>query len=308
MLSAAVTALLFAALFGVAAPAVATRVAPRAGAWLLTVGGAVAGACALCVLALLALPVAGRSPEIAETGHWSVRVFAQHDRLSLGLAWTALAILAFLVGRGGLVLVRIAVALRRSFRLSRELGRMAGALVVLPDAEPDAYAVPGRPGRVVVTRGLLRAVSPQSRQLVLAHEQAHLDGGHHWHLAVTALAAAVNPTLSRIRGVQELCVERWADEIAAGFVGRSVAAAALPGVVALIRSPARRPAAAVAVTGSATGLRAAALAAAPLRVRPSLLLVAAICAGCALVATVVCIGDMTRVIDLALDAARGTHR
>lgn len=307
MISAAVTALLFAGLFGIAAPAVATRVAPWAGAWLLTIGGAVAGACAVCVLALLALPVAGRSPEMAEAGHWSVRVFAQHDRLSLGVAWCALAILAFVLARGLVVFTRIAVALRRSFRLSRELGRVATTLVVLPEPEPDAYALPGRPGRVVATDGLLRALSPQARRLVLAHERAHLDRGHHWHLAVTALAAAVNPSLSRIRGSQELCVERWADESAAGFVGRSVAAAALPDVVALIRSGVRRPAAAVAATGSIPGVRAAALAQPPLRVRPSLVFAAAVCAACALVATVVCVGDMSRVIELALAAARSAH-
>ena len=307
MLSAPVAALLLAALFGVAAPGVATRVAPRAGAWLLTIGGAVAGACAVCVLALLALPVAGRSQEMAETGHWSARVFAQHDRLSIGLAWVALASLVFVLARGLLVFTRIAVALRRSFRLSRELGQLAGGLVVIPEAEPDAYAMPGRPGRVIATQGLLRALSPQSRQLVLAHEQAHLDAGHHWHLAATALAAAVNPALSRIKAAQELCVERWADETAADLVGRSAAAAALPDVVALIGNSTPRPAGAVAVTGSAPAIRAAALAAAPLRVRPSLLLGAALCAGGALIATAVFVGDMSRVIDVAREAVRSTH-
>jgi Zn-dependent protease with chaperone function len=41
-------------------------------------------------------------------------------------------------------------------------------VVVLADEAADAYAAPGWPGRIVVTSGMLGALSPAEREVLLA--------------------------------------------------------------------------------------------------------------------------------------------
>ena len=53
-----------------------------------------------------------------------------------------------------------------------------------------AFAVPGDPGCVVVSRGLLDRLEPRERKVVFAHERAHLRLGHHRYLHASEVAAA----------------------------------------------------------------------------------------------------------------------
>jgi Zn-dependent protease with chaperone function len=69
----------------------------------------------------------------------------------------------------------------------------AGALVVVEDAVPTAVAVPGLPGRIVVSSGMLRALSAGEGRVLLAHEQCHLDRAHWLYRFAVRLAAAVFP-------------------------------------------------------------------------------------------------------------------
>ncbi|MEV0719852.1 M56 family metallopeptidase [Asanoa sp. NPDC050611] len=123
---------------------------------------------------------------------------------------------------------------RDTHRRLRSVGSPdAGGLVVADWAAPHAVAVPGRPGHVLITTGLLRTLDGRERAVVLAHEQAHLRHGHHRFTAVAAAAAAVNPLLAPLRDAVAHHAERWADEEAAsqvgdrGLVARCVAKAAL---------------------------------------------------------------------------------
>jgi Zn-dependent protease with chaperone function len=106
-------------------------------------------------------------------------------------------------------------------------------LVVLPDAGPTAYAVPGDPGRIVVSVAMLRALDDEERRVLLAHERAHLRHRHHRYVHVGDLAAAAVPILAPIRSRLRFATERWADETAAEAVGdrvltaRAIARAAL---------------------------------------------------------------------------------
>jgi peptidase M48-like protein len=115
----------------------------------------------------------------------------------------------------------------------RHAGPAAGGVVVADWAEPLAVAVPGRPGRVLLTSGMLRVLDGAERDAVLAHERAHLAHNHHRAMLLTGAAAAVNPLLRPARESVGYLVERWADEEAAGAVGdrdlvaRAVARAAL---------------------------------------------------------------------------------
>lgn len=121
-------------------------------------------------------------------------------------------------------------------RPRREAARAARAeLVVLPTPQPYAFAVPGRPGHVVVSVGMLRQLDAHERRVLLAHERSHLRRRHHLHLAVVDVAAAAVPLLGPLRRRVRFAVERWADEDAAAATGdralvaRTICRAALAG-------------------------------------------------------------------------------
>lgn len=88
-------------------------------------------------------------------------------------------------------------------------------VVVLPTDVVVAYATPGSPPQVVLSRGLADALSADELEAVVAHERAHLRNRHHRDLV---LAAAVDATLGWFPGVRastcalRLSIERWADE------------------------------------------------------------------------------------------------
>ena len=118
-------------------------------------------------------------------------------------------------------------------RQLRAVGVPAGGLVVADWETPLAVAVPGRPGHLLVTTGILRALDADERRVLFAHERAHLFHHHHRLVTLTAAAAALNPLLIPVRDAVAYLVERWADEEAATQVGdrdlvaRAVARAAL---------------------------------------------------------------------------------
>ncbi|HVX47277.1 MAG TPA: M56 family metallopeptidase [Mycobacteriales bacterium] len=263
-------------LFGASAPAVARRLPPAQGTWLLTIGSAVVAVSSALSLGLLAFTFLGRQPEIAELGHVGVGTFRRHDPVHVSVALSALVLIPIL---GGL-LIRTATqrvrALIAAYRICRGLPDAGTPLVVDPDPGLAAYAVPGRPGRIVVSRSLLAALPAPERRALLAHERAHLDRHHHWHLTVVALAAGVDPLLGRLVAAARHATERWADEIAADAVGdRAIAATALARTSLLqTRSG---PLAAMGAAGSHVTERVRILLCAPPRNRPVLVALAAAC-------------------------------
>jgi len=122
---------------------------------------------------------------------------------------------------------RRVTAVRDAYRLAAALPASGGELAVLDATGRQAFAVPGRPGRIVVTTGLLRSLDAGQRRALLAHERAHLARRHHLHQTVVALAASVNPLLGRLPAALELSCERWADEDAARTCRRDTVADAL---------------------------------------------------------------------------------
>ncbi|OIK29600.1 M56 family metallopeptidase [Streptomyces malaysiense] len=128
-----------------------------------------------------------------------------------------------------LTLVVIGVRLRRAVRAERRTRRAlrqlcAGQpvdteLVVAASAVPRACAIPGRPGRILVTSAMLGALGPAERRVLLAHERAHLAHRHDVLVTAAALAAAADPLLCPVRSTVAYLVERWADERAAAAVG-----------------------------------------------------------------------------------------
>lgn len=88
--------------------------------------------------------------------------------------------------------IRRSLAARRQTRaISREVLSIARPRVVrghpvllLDDERPVAFSLPRRAGGVVISGGLLTALSPEELDAVLAHEREHLRGRHHLLLAL----------------------------------------------------------------------------------------------------------------------------
>lgn len=303
MQAAIAAALVFTCAFGVIAPTVARRITPSAATWMLSIGGLFAALSGIGVVALLAVTIVGQSQEVAEYGHWSIAVFRRDDPVARPVALAALVILALLCVRVSITMSRRTRALRVAYRTCNDLHEHAG-FVVLADADVDAYALPGRPGRIVVTRGMLRVLSVDERRALLAHERAHLRHRHHRHVTAAVMAAAVNPLLGRLPAAMAFSIERWADEDAARTVPRSTAARALARAAAAKPARTNRPVAGLAAASLAVSARITALQANPVRPRPLLLACAVLTALAAVVATIVA-ADMTARLFAAAMSAPG---
>jgi len=180
------------------------------------------------VLAIAAFLVLARVPAIATLGHWSTATVSLDDPIPTSAGLVA----------GATVLVLLCAALRRFALAGRDLATAAAAcrrlgpgtdgLVIVDDEEPDAYALQGLTGRVVVSTAMLRALPADERRVLLAHEAAHLSHYHHVYMQLAELGAAANPLLRPLAVAVRDGAERWADEDAAAEVGdRALAARAL---------------------------------------------------------------------------------
>ncbi len=215
-----------------AARPLAERLPPRTAAWVLTGAAVALAAASSAVLGLLAMAAAFRIPLVDAAGGMSLGVVSRGDPASLPLGVVAAAALA------AAALAALRAGWRRAGALTaahRQARRLPGSeqVVVVPDEAADAYTVPGRPGRIVITSGMLGALSNDERQVLLAHEQAHAAGCHYLFTAAARLAAAANPLLRPVAAAVGYSVERWADEQAARAAGnrplaaRTIAKAAL---------------------------------------------------------------------------------
>ena len=200
-------------------PAMATRV--------VVVAAVVTTSAYVCSLSVLSLTLFDDVPPLSALDH----------RPELGLpkpvpGWlAAIAAVVLLAG-----VIRLVHRLARRQRIVRELragGTPRGGLAVADLPEPFAIAVPGRPGHVLVTSGMLRLLTGLERKVMFAHERSHLARGHHRLVGAAECAGAVNPLLSRLVEMTAYLVERAADEDAAEQVGdreavaRAVARASL---------------------------------------------------------------------------------
>lgn len=205
---------------------------PRMASWLLTVAALVAAGGWVATLSMLAFTLVGQVPAVAEEGQWSPGVLAADNPVNRIVAASATLLL---IGCAGALAVagwrrtRVLVAARRECRRHTA----TGDLMVVDDPVPTAFALPGSPGRVIVSSGMLRVLNADERQALLAHERAHLRHHHHVFLLLLQLTAAVNPLLRPVADAGAFALERWADEHAGAVVGdrplvaRAVARAAL---------------------------------------------------------------------------------
>lgn len=231
--------LLIPALAAGAARPLAARLEPRQATWLLTVAVVALAACSTAALALLAAWAAAGAPVLAALGHYSPHVVRRGDPLPVvtgvvaAVALTGIAVAVVVTFR------RRARALAESYRRAARL-HPGTAVVVVASPDIEAYALPGRPGLIVVSGGLLAVLDDDGRAALLAHETAHLAGRHHLFTTVAHLAAAANPLLLPLARAVDYTVERWADEHAARVTGDRRLVAATIGRVALLVTPRTR--------------------------------------------------------------------
>jgi hypothetical protein len=226
MTLAAVLAIAVCLLFAAVGPALGRRLPPAAATRLLVIGSVAAAATTLFVLAVVAFVRIGEVPLIAAIGSWSTEVLRRDSPIPDIVTAASAGLLTILTVRAAAVALRRTRALLAVHRDCRHLSG-AGPIVVVNDDRPDAFTTPDPRGRIVVTTGLVRALDPLERRVVLAHERSHLQHRHPWWVLAADLAAAANPLLTPTAKAVDHAVERWADEDAAAITGRRVTARTL---------------------------------------------------------------------------------
>jgi Zn-dependent protease with chaperone function len=204
--------------FAVAAPRLAAAARPDV-AVRLTVSAAVAlTATGVFVLGSAAATWAVQEPVIAALSRLSAGKL--HATSPIPPAAAALAAVALVAAAGSLAVCGWrSIAAQHAVRAA--VGGAGGkdGVIVLADPRIDAFATPGRRGRIVVTTGLLSTLDPAERAALLAHERAHCRHAHAWWRLAMQLTVAVNPLLRRVRRAADHAMERSADEAAAAQVG-----------------------------------------------------------------------------------------
>ncbi len=258
----------YALLLAVAGPRLLSRRgwaerAPRLGiiAWQ-SLTATVLVAVALAGLALV-MPTVRVSADLANLLQACVMALrAQYATPGGAAAGATGAVLALaVVGRAGYCLIAtLAVAVRGRSRHCAVLARVAApapqlGAVVLDEAAPAVYCLPGRRRRIVVTTGAMDRLDDHQLAAALAHERAHLSQRHHLVLAWAAGLARAFPRVRLFGQAQtesQRLVELLADDVAARSVDRLTLAEAL---LALASGMPRVPVTALGAGGSTAATR-----------------------------------------------------
>jgi len=285
------------------------HLSPATGTRLLVSAGLVTALAWGWTLALLGWATVGQLPAVAARGHWSDTQLHAHEPVATAIAWAASALFLAVTVAAAAMTVRRGRATWAAWRLARQICPAGdGDLVIVPDGPPDAFAVPGLHGRIVVSVGMLKALDADERRVLLAHERAHLRHRHDLWVSTAYLVAAANPLLARLPATITLLVERWADEDAATTVadrGLTVQAICRAGMAT---SQGRRPPRKLAHTLSAASThmrqRIDALSRTPVASsRPLVVAVLAV-----LLLTTIAAVDAGRDTEKAFEAAMHTHQ
>ncbi|WP_328885464.1 M56 family metallopeptidase [Streptomyces sp. NBC_00316] len=210
--------LLFPLLAGPAARPLADRLEPRLATWVLTTASVVLAAGSTTVLGLLALAGLVHIPRVAELADLSPAVLGRDDPAWVSVAWFAAAALLAVAVVASRFLVRRVRAVCAAV-LASACFPGQDPLVVMEEPAADAFAMPGLPGRIVVSTGMLATLDDTERAILFAHERSHLRAHHYLFAAAAQLAAAANPLVRPLAAQVSYTVERWADEDAADATG-----------------------------------------------------------------------------------------
>lgn len=225
-------------------------VSPAAGARVLTVAVVLAAASVTSALTLVALAAASELHSVSDVLGWCRALYPGNH----GAAPWAGAV------AGALLLAAMVGSTRYWGRIRAERKRFAGidGIEVVACDDPVAFAVPGRPGGVVISSSLFGCLDADERSAVLAHENAHLSLHHHRYVHTAELCASAFPFLIPLARQVRFATERWADETAAFEVGSRRIVARAIARVALMHRP-TQVAPSLAFSGRGTGARVDAL-------------------------------------------------
>lgn len=251
-------------LLGLGAAWTGRRLPPATAAKVLSSTAFLTALAAGFCMSVVAFNALARIPLVAALGQWSASAlgldgtFPPLGGVLLGVVVICLLITSLTRS------VRTATDLAAAVVTARRLPDLSDGLVLLHDPTPDAFALPGLRGKIVVTTSMLKALTPAERRALIAHEQAHLANHHQLYIQAANLAAAANPLLIPVARQVRLLVERWADEEAALAVDDRLLAARALAKAALARceslpSTTHTPRFALASTEHAVTQRALAL-------------------------------------------------
>lgn len=217
--------LVLALLLAAVTPHVGRRISPALAARALTTAAVLTSAASTWALVLLGATLIDEDPSVASEAREGGRHLPEPVPDAIAIASLVLL---------GVIVYRVCRALRSHQASRRALRGLCDGhppdseLIVAASPIPRAFAIPGSPGRILVTASMLSALGPAERRVLLAHERAHLTHRHSVLSTAVGLAAAANPLLVPVRSTVTFLLERWADEDAAGVVGdRRVTAHAL---------------------------------------------------------------------------------
>ncbi|GAA4954161.1 M56 family metallopeptidase [Actinoplanes utahensis] len=196
-----------------------TSLAATAAAVLLTLG-------VFALKAVAELPVTGALLGLSDA-------YVRADTAAEPWAsWLSLVLLAAAV-TGIVHVVRIH---RRDTAYARRFTALTATdgVVTVDDDRAEAFAVPGSPGRIVVTTGMRAALDDHRFAALLAHERAHLHARHHLMVLLVHLSAAVHPAFRLLVRQFDHLVERAADERAATEIADRRTVAHAVGTAALV--------------------------------------------------------------------------
>lgn len=218
------------------------RLRPAVAVPVLTVLSTMSALAVLWSLALLVVGFIGHIAWLSERAAWCRALAHAHDAIPPAAGIAAI---------GALVASALSIVRHERRRPRPDAAVTSNSeLIVLPSDDPTAYALPGRPGHIVVSVGMLRALDKTERRVLLAHERAHLRHRHHRYLRVADLVAAAVPVLRPISDRVRFSTERWADEVAADAVGdRTLTARAITRAALATTSTGVSPAPAMAALG-----------------------------------------------------------
>ncbi|MFD0599228.1 M56 family metallopeptidase [Catellatospora coxensis] len=258
------------ALVSIALRLVADRLPPGRGAYVVAWSAAATAAASLANLLVFALKAVAQVPAVGTAFGWSAHTVHQD---TAHVAWAPILSVGLLTASVTAVSVSTPPPprARRGPQPHRRHRHRPGAARRAPRGVRGA----GPPGRIVVTTAMREHLTATQLDAVIAHEQAHLDAGHHRLVALADLAAVGHPALWWVARHVGYLVERDADEQAARAVGnrRTVAhaigraslAAPRPGAGTERRGPGRGDPAPCRQPARPAAARRVALAAPPAR-------------------------------------------
>lgn len=136
--------------------------------------------------------------------------WSSHLLPSFGVAGGVLGVVTFVLMVAGVARVFRVLRLHRSLRATQPAD-----IEILPSSQVFAYTLPGGPGNIVLSRGLVSALNADECRAVVEHERAHAQHRHDRYLLLGSIATALLPFARPLADRLEFSLERWADDEAA---------------------------------------------------------------------------------------------